>query len=52
VAELLDVSKGTVYRLIHQCALPAFQLNTGGSLRILEVDLEGWLASRRNAEDE
>ena len=44
VAERLNVSKPTVYRLIHERSLPAIQLGANGSLRIPERDLDSWIA--------
>jgi excisionase family DNA binding protein len=43
VAELLAVSRGTVYRLVHEASLPAFQFGTGGSLRNPQTTWSGGL---------
>jgi len=51
VAERLNVSKPTVYRLINRGALPAVQYRVGGSLRVPEIDLEMWLAAMRKDTD-
>ena len=44
VAERLQVSRATIYRLIGNGQLPAFQLGGPGStFRISERELEAWL---------
>jgi excisionase family DNA binding protein len=51
VAERLNMSKPTVYRLINQASLPAVQYGVGGSLRVPEIDLELWLLAMRKDTD-
>lgn len=46
-AELLDVSRSTMYALIHRGLVPAKRI--GNSIRISVEDLRNWIANQPNA---
>jgi excisionase family DNA binding protein len=48
-AKLLDVSRSTLYSLIHQGLVPAKRI--GNSIRISVEDLRNWIASQPNISD-
>jgi excisionase family DNA binding protein len=55
IAELLNVDKGTVYRLIRDIEdpLPALRLSKKGALRVAGRDLQEWMENHKvHPEDE
>jgi excisionase family DNA binding protein len=46
VAELLGLSRQTIYRYLHSGSLPSLTLSPDGPLRIDSAELESWLKER------
>jgi excisionase family DNA binding protein len=47
--QFLGVHRNTLYRLIHEEALPAFRMTRGGRWRFRKEDLRDWLEDKQGA---